>query len=127
RTLSADLSIVGGVDGCDVVHSHTWYTNLAGHLVGLRLEVPHIVTSHSLEPLRPWKAEQLGPGYRLSLWAERTAYEGAAAVISVSSAMRDDVLAVYPFVDPAAIHVVHNGIDTDFYRPVGETGFLEQL
>ena len=116
RTLGVDLSIVAGVDGADLVHSHTWYANLAGHLAGLLNDVPHVLTAHSLEPLRPWKAEQLGGGYRVSSWAERTAYEGAAGVIAVSGGMRDDILRVYPQVDPAKVHVVHNGIDLDGWR-----------
>jgi starch synthase len=124
RAFSADLSMVAAIDTCDAVHSHTWYTNLAGHLVSLRLGVPHVVTAHSLEPHRPWKAEQLGGGYQLSLWAERTAFESAAAVIAVSAAMKADVARAYPSVDPARIHVVHNGIDASFYRPVSSTDVL---
>ena len=127
RTFSADLSMVSAVGGADVVHSHTWYANLAGHLAGLRHGIPHVVTSHSLEPDRPWKAEQLGGGYQLSLWAERTAYEAADAVISVSRAMRADVLRAYPVVDPERVHVVHNGIDARFFQPVAETDVLERL
>ncbi|MEY2590496.1 MAG: alpha-maltose-phosphate synthase [Acidimicrobiaceae bacterium] len=127
RTFSADLSMVSAVAGADIVHSHTWYTNLAGHLTGLRHGIPHVVTSHSLEPHRPWKAEQLGGEYELSLWAERTAYEAADAVISVSRAMRSDVLRAYPAIEPDRVHVVHNGVDTDLYRPVVETDVLERL
>jgi starch synthase len=111
RTFAVDLAMAAGVEGADLVHSHTWYANLAGHLGGLLHGVPHLLTAHSLEPLRPWKAEQLGGGYRLSSWAERTAYEGAAGIIAVSGGMRDDILRVYPQVDPAKVHVVHNGID----------------
>jgi starch synthase len=111
----------------DVLHSHTWYTNMAGHLGGLLHDRPHVITAHSLEPLRPWKAEQLGGGYRLSSWAERTAYEAADAVIAVSHGMREDILAAYPRVDPQRVRVVHNGIDTEFYRPVAETDVLESL
>ena len=99
------------------MHSHTWYANHAGHLAALLHDVPHVVTAHSLEPLRPWKAEQLGGGYRLSSWVERTAYESAAAVIAVSAAMRDDVLRCYPAIDPARVHTVHNGIDTALWSP----------
>lgn len=120
RTLGVDLAMVVGVAGTDLVHSHTWYANLAGHLAGLLHGVPHVLTAHSLEPLRPWKAEQLGGGYALSSWAERTAYEGAAAVIAVSGGMRDDILRVYPQVDPAKLHVVHNGIDLDDWRRPAE-------
>ncbi|WP_129337790.1 glycogen synthase [Cellulomonas endophytica] len=126
-TLGVDLEMVAGVaapgeDGTttDLVHSHTWYANMAGHLASLLLDVPHVVTAHSLEPLRPWKAEQLGGGYALSGWAERTAYEGAAAVIAVSGGMREDILRCYPALDPDRVHVVHNGIDLDAWvRPTG--------
>jgi alpha-maltose-1-phosphate synthase len=112
QTLAVDLAVAAGSEGTDLVHSHTWYANLGGHLAGLLYDVPHVVTAHSLEPLRPWKAEQLGGGYAVSSFVERTAYLGAAAVIAVSAAMRDDVLHAYPDVDPARVHVVHNGIDT---------------
>ncbi len=116
RTLGVDLSMAARIDGTDLVHSHTWYANIAGHLAGLLNDVPHVLTAHSLEPLRPWKAEQLGGGYRISSWAERTAYEGAAGVIAVSGGMRDDILRVYPQVDPAKVHVVHNGIDLEGWQ-----------
>jgi starch synthase len=101
----------------DVVHSHTWYANLAGHLARMTYGIPHVVTAHSLEPLRPWKAEQLGGGYQVSSWIERTAYESADAVIAVSGGMRQDVLTAYPGIPPDRVHVVHNGIDTALYRP----------
>jgi starch synthase len=117
QVLGTDLSIVAAVDGCDVVHSHTWYANLAGHLAKLLYDVPHVMTSHSLEPLRPWKAEQLGGGYAVSSWVERTAIESADSVIAVSEGMRRDVLSSYPAVDPARVHVVHNGIDTELFAP----------
>ncbi|BCM65650.1 hypothetical protein EASAB2608_00984 [Streptomyces sp. EAS-AB2608] len=117
RTFSVDLAMAAALEGRELVHSHTWYANLAGHLAKLQYGVPHVITAHSLEPLRPWKAEQLGGGYALSGWAERTAVEAADAVIAVSGAMRDDVLACYPALDPARVHVVHNGIDTGLYRP----------
>ncbi|GAA4119177.1 glycogen synthase [Nocardioides fonticola] len=117
RTLGVDLAIADGCAGTDLVHSHTWYANHAGHLAGLLHGVPHVVTAHSLEPLRPWKAEQLGGGYRLSSWVERTAYESATAVIAVSAAMRDDVLRCYPAIDPDRVHTVHNGIDTGLWSP----------
>ncbi len=113
--------------GTDVVHSHTWYANMAGHWSKLLYDVPHVVTAHSLEPFRPWKAEQLGGGYRISSWAERTAFEAADAVIAVSHGMRGDVLTAYPDLDPDRVHVVHNGIDTDFYRPDPGTEVLERL
>ncbi|WP_053662184.1 glycogen synthase [Streptomyces sp. MMG1121] len=117
RTFSVDLSMAAALAGRELVHSHTWYANLAGHLGKLQYGIPHVVTAHSLEPLRPWKAEQLGGGYALSGWAERTAVEAADAVIAVSGAMREDILTCYPALDPAKVHVVHNGIDTRLYRP----------
>jgi len=119
-SLGTDLVIAADCGGSDVVHSHTWYANLAGHLAGLLHGVPHVMTAHSLEPLRPWKAEQLGGGYAVSSWVERTAIEAAAAVIAVSNAMRDDLLRVYPDVDPARTHVIRNGIDTDLWQPVSD-------
>lgn len=115
-TFGVDLQMADDVAGADLVHSHTWYANLGGHLAGLLHGVPHVLSAHSLEPLRPWKAEQLGGGYALSSWAERTAYEGAAGIVAVSGGMRDDILRVYPQVDPAKVHVVHNGIDLDGWR-----------
>ncbi|GAA3308884.1 glycogen synthase [Streptomyces cinereospinus] len=127
RTFSVDLSVAAAVAGRDLVHSHTWYANLAGHLAKLLYGVPHVVTAHSLEPLRPWKAEQLGGGYALSSWAERTAIEAADAVIAVSGGMREDILACYPALDPARVHVVHNGIDTELYRPDPATDVLRRL
>ncbi|MCV7268410.1 glycogen synthase [Mycolicibacterium doricum] len=119
-TLSADLNMVNAAGGATVVHSHTWYTGLAGHLSALLHGVPHVLTAHSLEPMRPWKAEQLGGGYRVSSWVEKTAVEAADAVIAVSSGMRDDVLKTYPALDPNRVHVVRNGIDTDVWYPVGD-------
>lgn len=112
QTLGTDLSILQGIAGADLVHSHTWYANMAGHLASLLHGIPHVLSAHSLEPLRPWKAEQLGGGYALSSWVEKTAYEAAAAVIAVSDGMRKDILRCYPDVDPAKVQVVHNGIDT---------------
>jgi alpha-maltose-1-phosphate synthase len=117
QALSIDLAMVAACRGAALVHSHTWYANLAGHLAGLTWNVPHVATTHSLEPLRPWKVEQLGGGYRLSSFCERTALAGADAVIAVSRGMREDVLACYPEVDPARVHVIHNGIDAASYRP----------
>ncbi len=121
RTVATDLAIVDGVAGVDLVHSHTWYANLAGHLSALVHDVPHVVTTHSLEPLRPWKREQLGGGYALSSFCERTALEGADAIIAVSEGMKADVLASYPAVDPDRIRVIHNGVDPDGWHPVAET------
>ena len=117
-TLSADLVMANAAETATVVHSHTWYTGLAGHLAALLYDIPHVLTAHSLEPMRPWKAEQLGGGYRISSWVERTAVEAADAVIAVSSGMRDDVLHTYPALDPNRVHVVRNGIDTDVWYPV---------
>jgi starch synthase len=117
QVLASDLSITAAVSDRDLVHSHTWYANLAGHLAKLLYDIPHVVTSHSLEPLRPWKAEQLGGGYALSSWAERTAVLAADAVIAVSAGMRSDVLAAYPGLEPDRVHVVHNGIDTELFAP----------
>jgi starch synthase len=127
RILSADLDITGAIAGTELAHSHTWYANMAGHWAKLLYGVPHVVTAHSLEPRRPWKAEQLGGGYRLSSWAERTAYEAADAVIAVSKGMRDDVLDCYPAIDPEKVHVIHNGIDAEFYHPDPSTHVLERL
>jgi starch synthase len=109
------------------VHSHTWYANMAGHLSKLLHGVPHVVSAHSLEPMRPWKAEQLGGGYAVSSWAEQTAYEAADAVIAVSAAMRDDILRSYPRIDPARVHVVHNGIDTEDWQPVHDPRRVQEL
>jgi starch synthase len=127
RILSADLEMTAGVGDAELVHSHTWYANMAGHWSKLLYDVPHVVSAHSLEPHRPWKAEQLGGGYRLSSWAERTAYEAADAVVAVSNGMRADVLSSYPALDPSRVHVIHNGIDAAFYRPDPGTDVLERL
>lgn len=116
-TLSTDLRMANAAAGATVVHSHTWYTGMAGHIAALLHGVPHVLTAHSLEPLRPWKAEQLGGGYRVSSWVERTAVQAADAVIAVSTGMRNDVLSVYSALDPARVHVVKNGVDTGVWRP----------
>jgi starch synthase len=127
QTMSTDLAMAAGMEGADVVHSHTWYANLAGHVASLLYGMPHVVTTHSLEPLRPWKAEQTGPGgYALSSFCEATAVRSASAVIAVSAAMREDVLRVYPSLDPARVTVIHNGIDVDEYRPDERTDALER-
>jgi starch synthase len=126
QVLSTDLSIAAATGDCDVVHSHTWYADLAGHVSALLHGLPHVVTTHSLEPHRPWKAEQLGGGYRLSSWAERTALLAADAVVAVSAGMARDVLASYPELDPARVHVVYNGIDADIYAPTPATDVLER-
>ncbi|MBM7786012.1 glycogen synthase [Tenggerimyces flavus] len=127
RIFAANLEMAAVTGEAELLHSHTWYANLAGHVGGLLHGVPHVLTAHSLEPRRPWKEEQLGGGYRLSSWAEQTAYSGAAAVIAVSHAMRDDVLDCYPFLDASSVHVVHNGIDTSLYHPVAETDVLARV
>jgi alpha-maltose-1-phosphate synthase len=127
RTLGVDLEMAAGCAGTDVVHSHTWYANLAGHLAKLLHGVPHIATAHSLEPLRPWKAEQLGGGYAVSSWAERTALEAADAVIAVSAGMMRDVLQAYPALNADKVQVVHNGIDTEQYTPDRGTDVIDRL
>ncbi|MEU5724532.1 glycogen synthase [Micromonospora sp. NPDC047738] len=127
RTMGVDLEMAAGCAGTDVVHSHTWYANLAGHTAKLLYGVPHVVTAHSLEPLRPWKAEQLGGGYALSSWCERTAVEAADAVIAVSEGMRRDVLTAYPAVNPDRVRVVYNGIDTGQYTPDHDTDVVDRL
>jgi starch synthase len=126
QTLGTDLEIVGDVAGADVVHSHTWYANFAGHIAGLLHGIPHVVTAHSLEPLRPWKAEQLGGGYAVSSYVEKTAYEGAAAIVAVSEGMRRDILRSYPSLDPAKVRVIYNGIDVESWRPVEDAAVLER-
>ncbi|HJG52965.1 MAG TPA: glycogen synthase [Brachybacterium faecium] len=125
-TLGTDLLIAADCGGADLIHSHTWYANFAGHIASLLHGAPHVLSAHSLEPLRPWKAEQLGGGYRVSSFAERTAYEGAAGVIAVSAGMREDILRAYPSVDPERVHVVHNGIDIEQWSPNPETTVLTE-
>lgn len=116
-TMGVDLAMAGDAVGADLVHSHTWYANFGGHVASLLGGMPHVVSAHSLEPLRPWKAEQLGGGYRVSSWVERTAYLAAAGVIAVSDGMRRDILRSYPDIDHEKVRVVHNGIDTDKWQP----------
>lgn len=119
ETLGTNLDMVNAIaqSQIDLVHSHTWYTNFAGQSAAVLLDIPLVITAHSLEPLRPWKREQLGGGYRVSSWVEKSAYESAAAVIAVSEGMKTDVLNCYPNIDPSKVHVIHNGINTDIYRP----------
>ncbi len=124
QTLGTDLDMVPDVAGADVVHSHTWYANFAGHIAAQLHGIPHVLTAHSLEPLRPWKAEQLGGGYAVSSGIERLAYENAAAIIAVSGGMRNDILRAYPQVDPARVHVIYNGIDVDAWHPVHDADVL---
>ncbi len=126
KVFSTDLSMADTVGGADLVHSHTWYANLAGHLASLLYGIPHVATVHSLEPLRPWKAEQLGGGYALSSWAERVSLDSAAAVVAVSDGMRNDVLSVYPEIAPERVRVIRNGIDTVEYAPDQKTDVLER-
>ena len=117
QTLGIDLSIVAGLEGADLVHSHTWYANFAGQLGSMLHGIPHVITAHSLEPLRPWKKEQLGGGYAVSSFMERSSYEQAKAVIAVSNGMRNDILSAYPNLDPEKVEVVYNGIDSDSWKP----------
>jgi len=117
QAIATDLEIATNLSNVDLVHSHTWYANMAGHFASLQYSIPHIVSAHSLEPLRPWKAEQLGGGYAISSWAEKTAYESAAAIIAVSDGMRADVLAAYPSIDPSKVVTIRNGVDTAKFAP----------
>jgi starch synthase len=126
-TLGVDLLMAHDVAGADLVHSHTWYANMAGHLASMLHGIPHVVTAHSLEPLRPWKAEQLGGGYRVSSWIERQAFENADAVIAVSEGMRRDILRSYPAIDESRVAVVHNGIDLERWMPVHEPDLVRGL
>jgi len=126
-TLGVDLQIAQDCAGADLVHSHTWYANGAGHLAKLLHGIPHVVTAHSLEPLRPWKAEQLGGGYRVSSWIEKTAFEAADAVIAVSDGMRRDILRSYPALEPSRVHVVYNGIDLERWKPVEDPDLVRSL
>ncbi len=126
QTMSVDLAMAADLDGAQLVHSHTWYANFGGHVAKLLHGVPHVLTTHSLEPGRPWKAEQLGAGgYALSSFCERTAIEAADAVVAVSKGMSEDILAAYPAVDPERIEVIHNGIDPEQYSPDPATGVLD--
>ena len=127
RTFGVDLAIAEACAGTDLVHSHTWYANMAGHLASLMHGIPHVVSAHSLEPMRPWKAEQLGGGYAVSSYIEKTAYEGAAAVVAVSEGMRQDILRSYPTLDPAKVRVIYNGIDTEAWHPVSDDAFLASV
>jgi len=126
QALSIDLAMAAGTGAANLVHSHTWYANLAGHLAHLVHGIRHVATVHSLEPMRPWKAEQLGGGYAVSSFAERTGLEGADAIVAVSAEMRRDLLRCYPAIDPDRVSVIHNGIDTDQYRPDPGTAALER-
>ena len=127
QAMSINLAMAAAVKGVDLVHSHTWYANFGGHLSKLAWSVPHVVTTHSLEPLRPWKAEQLGGGYAISRFCEQTAIESADAVIAVSQGMREDVLTCYPKVSRDRVHVIHNGIDAEVYKPTPSDPALKKL
>jgi starch synthase len=126
-TLGVDLQIAQDIAGTDLVHSHTWYANAAGHLAAQLNDIPHVVTAHSLEPLRPWKAEQLGGGYRVSSWIESTAFTGASAIIAVSEGMRRDILRCYPWLDENKVVTVHNGIDIERWKPIDEPELVRGL
>jgi starch synthase len=127
QAIATDLAIAQNLGDVDVIHSHTWYANMAGHTASLLYGTPHVVSAHSLEPLRPWKAEQLGGGYQISSWAEKTAYEGAAAIIAVSDGMRADVLRAYPAVDPAKVVTIRNGVDTNRFAPNNDRSVLDEF
>jgi len=127
QALTTDIEIAQALDGVDLVHSHTWYANMAGHFGSLLHGIPHVITAHSLEPDRPWKAEQLGGGYRLSSWAEKTAYEAADAIIAVSNGMKKDIVKAYPSLDPSKIHTILNGVDTQKYAPTHDQALLDRL
>ena len=116
RTLGVDLQMANDLAGADIVHSHTWYANMGGHIGAMLHGIPHVISAHSLEPLRPWKREQLGGGYEVSSWVEKTAYENAAGIVAVSYAMRSDILRCYPAIDPERVRVIHNGIDLEDWK-----------
>ena len=126
QALITDLNISENLNGVDLVHSHTWYANMTGHFAKLLHGKPHVISAHSLEPDRPWKAEQIGGGYQISSWAEKTAYESADAIIAVSQGMRKDVLRAYPNLDPNKVHAILNGIDSDKYRPTPNSDLLSK-
>ncbi len=129
KVIAADVKMAAAVSSSDaeLVHSHTWYANLAGKMAADIKGIPHIMSSHSLEPHRPWKAEQLGGGYALSSWAESAAYRAADAVIAVSQGMQRDVLEAYPFIRPERVHVVHNGVDTSVWKPTHDEDALRRM
>jgi alpha-maltose-1-phosphate synthase len=126
QAMSVDLAMTAGVEGAEAVHSHTWYAQFAGHLAKLTYDIPHVATVHSLEPLRPWKAEQLGGGYALSSFCERVSLEAADAVIAVSKGSRQDILDSYPAIPPERVEVIYNGIDAEEYKPDPGTDVLER-
>ena len=127
QAIATDLDIANNLQNVDIIHSHTWYANMAGHFGSLLHGVPHVITAHSLEPLRPWKADQLGGGYQISSWAEKSAYESADAIIAVSDGMRADVLAAYPNVDPTKVVTIRNGVDVERFKPTTDKALLTEL
>ncbi len=127
QAIATDLLIAHNLGNVNVIHTHTWYANMAGHTASLLYGTPHIVSAHSLEPLRPWKAEQLGGGYQISSWAEKISYEAAAAIIAVSDGMRADVLKAYPEVDPKKVVTIRNGVDTSKFAPNNNPAVLEEF
>ncbi len=127
ETMAVDLAMLANMGKVDICHSHTWYTNFAGFMARQALGYKHIATSHSLEPLRPWKREQLDVGYDISLWIERSALTDADAVIAVSGAMKNDIISCYPDIDPDKVHVIYNGVDTLKWRPKPWSGSLERF
>jgi starch synthase len=126
QAVSVDLAMAEGVEGANLVHSHTWYANLGGHLAKLLHGIPHVATVHSLEPMRPWKAEQLGGGYAVSTFCERTALENADAIVAVSRGHAEDIFTSYPAVPRERVTVIYNGIDTEEYTPDPNTDVLER-
>ena len=127
QAIATDLDIANNLQNVNVIHSHTWYANMAGHFGSLLHGIPHVITAHSLEPLRPWKADQLGGGYQISSWAEKSAYESADAIIAVSDGMRADVLTAYPNVDPTKVVTIRNGVDVDRFKPTADPALLTEL
>lgn len=127
QAIATDLEIANHLQNVEVIHSHTWYANMAGQVASMLHGIPHVITAHSLEPLRPWKADQLGGGYQISSWAEKSAYESADAIIAVSDGMRADVLAAYPNVDPTKVVTIRNGVDVDRFKPTTDEALLTEL
>ena len=127
QAVATDIEIATNLQNVDLIHSHTWYANMAGHFGAMLHGIPHVITAHSLEPLRPWKADQLGGGYQISTWAEKSAYESADAIIAVSDGMRTDVLAAYPNVDPNKVITIRNGVDVDRFKPTYDAALLAEL
>ncbi len=125
EAFSLNLTQVKALAGIDVVHTHTWYVSMAGFLAKKLYKVPFVLTTHSLEPLRAWKAEQLGSGYAMSSWMERTAILDADAIVAVSSGTKEDILRSYP-VTPEKVHVIYNGIDLDEYQRKSSVAALEK-